>query len=206
MKTAHPELLPLFFEYGIDIQKRLLYLGSLPNMMEADPGVDFRMAERAIKGLMFLDSLQYGTGKKKRTVPITIALNTPGGDVDHGLAIYDAIKSCLNPVHIIVYGRAHSMGSIILQAADRRIMAPNASIMIHYGECYIEGHPKLVAKFNSQLKRNKLFMEQLFHKKMKEKNPKISLKKVQKMLDFDTFFTPAEAIKYGLADGILNSK
>ena len=97
------------------------------------------MAERAIKALHILDSTA-PTGDK----PITVIMNNPGGDEYHGMAIYDAIKSCKNHVTIVVFGMAMSMGSIILQAADKRVMSANSRVMIHYGTWGINDHPKKV--------------------------------------------------------------
>lgn len=63
--------------------------------------------------------------------PILVYINTPGGDVVSGLAIYDALRSCGNPIVTIVQGRAHSAGLMILQAGDLRLAFPNSRMFYH---------------------------------------------------------------------------
>lgn len=204
MKQQHQSLdqLPLLFEYGIDLNNKLLYLGSTHMSHGNESGVDFRMAERAFKGLLYLDNLP--TPKKAKPQPIRIVLNTPGGDVTQGLAIYDAIKSCETQTNMYVFGSAYSMGAVLLQAADKRYMAPHSTLMMHYGMGGGYDHPKIMDRWNSERKRVNSFMEHLFWDKMRAKNPGITLKRVQRMLDFDTIFTAHEAVDMGLADAVMD--
>ena len=130
-------------------------------------------------------------------------MNNTGGDVYHGLAIFDAIKTCKNHVNIIVYGHAMSMGSIILQAADERIMTPNSRMMIHYGEDGVWAHPKIVLQWAKEGKKINEWMLDLYLEKIREKHPKFTRKKVDDICDFDTFFNAQEAVDMGLADRIL---
>lgn len=191
-----------FFDYEIYIPTRTIYMGSVDNDQEVgESGTDGAMAERVIKALHILDSSAPAGDK-----PITIIMNNPGGDEYHGMAIYDAIKGCNNHVTIIVYGHAMSMGSIILQAADRRVMAPNSRMMIHYGTWGIHDHPQNVYKWADEGKKFDAWMEQQYLTKIKEKNPEYTLKKVQELCKFDTFFTAKEAVDIGLADEILGEE
>ena len=64
---------------------------------------------------------------------ISLYINSPGGSVTAGMAIFDAIALCQSYITIIAYGQASSMSSIVLQAADKRVMMPNAHFMAHYG-------------------------------------------------------------------------
>lgn len=188
-----------FFDYEIYIPTRTIYMGSVSNDQElGESGTDGAMAERVIKALHILDSSAPGGDK-----PITIIMNNPGGDEYHGLAIYDAIKACKNHVTIVVYGHAMSMGSIILQAADKRVMAPNSRMMIHYGTWGTHDHPKIVYSWAEEGKKFDAWMEQLYLGKIREKHPNFTLKKVQEMCNFDTFINPEEAVAMGLADEIL---
>ncbi len=119
------ESIDRFFDYDIHVESRTIYLGTVGIDEDgADNGVDACLAERAVKALWML-----GTSKK----PINIILNNIGGDWYHGMAIYDAIKACQCQVKIQVYGSAMSMGSVILQAAHRRIMHPHSTLMVHDG-------------------------------------------------------------------------
>lgn len=186
-----------FFGHGLYLPTRTLYLGSVFINENDESGVDALMAERAVKGLHILDTMASAGDK-----PINIILNTPGGDVDCGMAIYDAISQCNNMVYVKVSGRAYSMGAVILQAADKRIMSPNASIMLHYGQTTVYGEVPTVLKNIDAMKKTDKMLEDLFLKRIREKRPKYTLKQVKALLDRDTYLTASEAIELGLADEI----
>lgn len=189
-----------FFDYHIHLPTKTLFLGSAESDVDGnESGVDGKLAEIAVKALHILDNVQ-------NDLPITIKLNSIGGDEYHGLAIYDAIQSCKTEVHIIVYGHAMSMGSIILQAADKRIMSRNARVMIHYGTPLHADdglHAKEQHNWTEECKKFNVIMEDIYLEKIREKNPAINRKQLQKMLDFAQFFTAEEAVEEGLADEIL---
>jgi ATP-dependent Clp endopeptidase proteolytic subunit ClpP len=189
-----------FFDYDIDLTNRTLYVGSVSVTDDGDEsGVDAIMAERVIKALHLLEA-QGPQGDK----PITIIMNNPGGDWYHGMAIYDAIKSCKNHITIKVFGMAMSMGSIILQAADERILAPNAKVMIHYGYMGMPAnHTKIFQKWAEETKRINHQMVDIYMEKILSKNPNFQRKKLIKMCNFDTILTAQEAVNLGLADSIL---
>lgn len=190
-----------FHDYSLHIPSRTIYMGS-EHVSETDDfaesGVDATMAERQIKNLHILESIN--------KEPIFIIMNNPGGDVNHGLAIYDAIKACDSHVTIKVFGRAMSMGSIILQAADERIMSPNASQMIHYGAMGVNQEAKTVYKIVAECQRIDKWMEKMYLEKMKEKNPLFKLGRLQRMLNHDSFLTAEESVKFGLADKVLGEE
>ncbi len=189
-----------WFHHNVDMNNRLLYMGSIETPHDQEVGVDFKMAEAVIKGLIALDAAD-----PKGKSPITIVMNNPGGSVIHGLAIYDAIKSCKNPVTIMVYGYAMSMGAVILQAADVRVMAPNSALMIHYGEVGISEHPKNAKnwlRFNDRLGTK---IEEILLAKMQKKNRRIKKRDVKKLLDFDTYLSAEDAVDLGLADAVLKT-
>lgn len=75
-------------------------------------------------------SLQYLNAQDKKK-PIRMVINSPGGSVLDGLAIYDTMREIEAPVHTQGYGLMASMGSLLLVAGDKRYAAPNSSIMIH---------------------------------------------------------------------------
>lgn len=186
-----------FHEYSLHIPTRTIYMGSEHVNFEdfSESGVEASMAARQIKNLHILDVAS--------EEPITIILNNPGGDVNHGLAIYDAINACRSHVAVKVFGHAMSMGSIILQAADERIMSENSSQMIHYGSLSLDQHAKTAYKIVEEFKRIDKWMEQMYLKKMQEKNPHFTIARLQRMLDHDTFLTAAQSIELGLADKVL---
>lgn len=198
MSKKHEEI-DKFHSYSIYVPTRTLYMGSESiNEEHVEGGVDAAMVERTIKNLFILESLSQE--------PITIIMNNPGGDVNHGLAIYDAIKACRSEVTIRAFGHAMSMGSIILQAGDRRIMAPNASQMIHYGYLGLDGHAKTVYKQAEEFKRIDKWMEKMYLQKINEKLPLFKIGRLQKMLDHDTFLTAQQSVELGLADAILGEE
>lgn len=187
-----------FFDYGIDVKTKTLYMGSESyDGDDGETGTDFAMAEKVLKGLHILDSLT--------TSGITIIMNNLGGDFYHGLAIYDAIRACKNQVTIKVFGSAMSMGAVILQAADVRILAPHSTVMIHYGEGGVNGHPKTNRAWVKYEEQWDLWMKNLFLKRIKEKHKHTKAVSIDKKLDFDTILTAEQAIELGLADEILRT-
>lgn len=182
-------------DYGIWVPSRIIYIGSESSDGDSNEGgVDFLMAEKAVKNLLILDSAS--------SEPITIILNNPGGDFYHGMAIYDAIKKCQSHVTARVFGYAMSMGSIILQAADERIMSPGSRQMIHYGQESFDGHSKTARKWLIESDKINDWMEQVYLTRLREKNPKFTLKRLKSMLDHDTFLTAQESVELGLADKV----
>ena len=188
-----------FHDSNIFTPTRTIFIGSEESSIEfgSESGVDSAMSQRVIKNLHILESM----GKD----PITILMNNYGGDVNHGLAIYDAIRACKSEVIIKVFGGCMSMGSIILQAGDKRIMSPQSSQMIHYGFLGIAKEAKTVYKITEEMKRIDAWMEQMYLEKIWKKQPNFTLKKLQKMLDHDTFLTAEQSVELGLADSILES-
>lgn len=195
-KIKHDEI-EKFHDYNIYAQTRTLYLGS-EDYFNGESGVDGAMAARLIKNLTILEA--------QSSDPITIITNNIGGDVQHGLAIYDAIKACKSKVTMKVFGNAASMGSIILQAADDRIMATNSILLIHYGQLGVSGEALTVYKHTEENKRIDRWMEELFMSKIREKNPKFTLKRLQALLKNDTFYTAAQTVELGLADKVLGDE
>lgn len=193
-----------FFEYGINLPSRTIYLGSGSYDTDGnESGVDGALAERMIKALNILDNsdIQSDSGKN----PIIIILNSIGGDEYHGMGIYDALKACKNFVEIRVFGYAMSMGSLILQGADKRIMSPNARMMIHYGTSGYYGHSPTSHKWAEESKKLDRWAERIYLEKIRQSkgNKNFPLKKLKEWLMADTFFSAEEAVSYGLADEIL---
>ena len=158
MAKVNKETLDRWFDYNVDVESRTIYMGS-------EEGVDALMAEYMVKGMHILES--------KSVDAITIIMNNPGGDFFHGLAIYDVIKTSKCYCTIKVYGHAMSMGSLILQAADKRIMSPNSRFMIHFGYDSHSGHAKIVEKWVDESKRLAHLMENIYLDVMLEKEEKM---------------------------------
>jgi ATP-dependent protease ClpP protease subunit len=154
-----------WFDLNVDEETRTIYMGSVSkDYDERETGVDNFMAEYFIKGMHILDSVS--------NKPITIIMNNPGGDWYHGMAIFDSIQTSQSPCTIIVHGYAMSMGSIILQSADLRIMMPNSRFMIHYGTDGTYNHAKISEKWADEGKRICRDMEDIYIARMIEKQSK----------------------------------
>jgi len=149
---------------NVDTLNRTIYMGSVRGDMGDEPGVDAFMAESVIKAMYLLETL--------KSDPITIIMNNPGGDLFHGLAIYAAIQTAKSHCTIKVFGQAMSMGSVILQAADTRIMMPNSKFMIHYGYDSQDNNTRTVFKWVDESRRIGYFMENVYLDKMMEKEKK----------------------------------
>lgn len=181
------------YDYGIHIPtKSLITVGDS----------DEEVAANLMKGLHVLDTT-------RPDEPLTIKLNNCGGDEHHGMAIYDAIRACKSKIIIIGMGNVHSMGSVIFQSGDERVMSPNARQLIHYGTP-LHADPDLHAKsqwsWTKECKKFSSWMEQMYLEKIHEKHPTFKLKKLQEMLNFDTVLDARESVNLGLADKILGEE
>tara|TARA_R100000951_G_scaffold115132_2_gene122231 strand:+ start:16299 stop:17000 length:702 start_codon:yes stop_codon:yes gene_type:complete len=215
-----------FMDNDIYLPTRTVYIGSATTDEYGDEGgVDFVMAERVSKTLHILDT--YDADARKGEKPINIIMNNPGGDVIHGMGIYDTISNCKNHVTIKVVGHAMSMGSIILQAADKRTMTKNSLIMIHYGYGGFNAHSKISYQWSKWEKEYDKWMEDMFMEKMKgikiklheylhlidkdhkcpagnakNKLVEITEERLEAMLNFDTIINAEMALKLNLIDEI----
>lgn len=184
-----------FIDNDLYVPTRTMYIG--PMSMDGVE-VNAMMAERAIKNLHILDS--------KNSEPIEIITLNYGGGVVEGLAIYDAIKLCRSKVIMKVFGCADSMGCVILQAADRRLLAPNAEIMLHYGTIsHPTNHVKTVKSAQKQSDKYDKWMVDMYLERIREKEPDFTRSQLDKWMDFDKYMGAEEAIKYGLADAIIET-
>ena len=194
---------------SVDIKQREIYLHGHHGPFDDDPGVEYRMATPFIKNIRYLDSL--------KNEPILIHMHSLGGNWGDGMAIYDAIKVARSHVTIIAYGQAESMSSIILQAADIRIMMPNSYFMWHYGSSSSAGNfldTQNWASFESRILESMLDMyvdKCIKGKFFKEKFEDLSESKVRsfikrKLKDGDWYIGSNEAVYYGFADGVLGTR
>ena len=164
VKRRNQDLVYTWFDHNIDLESRTIYMGSAQMYEDGESGVDNFMAENFIKGMHVLE--------RSPDKDINIVMNNPGGDWYHGMAIFDSIKNSPCYCSIKVYGHAMSMGSIILQAGDNRILMPNSRLMIHYGYNGSYGHTKIFEKWADEGKKLNYEMENVYLDSMIEKEAK----------------------------------
>lgn len=160
-------------------------------------GIDSKSAEDAIKKIWFLE-------QEDSTKPILIVLNSPGGSVDAGFAIWDQLKMISSPVTTLVTGIAASMASILSLAASpgRRFATPKSRIMIHQPAIggIVQGQATdLEIQAKEILKTKKMIIEMYVEATGR------SFESIEKSIDRDTWMTAKEALEFGLLDKIVDS-
>lgn len=134
--------------------------------------------------------------------PVTIYLNTPGGSVVDGLAIYDAIKSAVEggmKVSIIATGACMSMGSIILQAATKRLSTRHTSFLLHELSMVNIGALGQLQDKHEEAKR----LQNTLNSIITERSG-LDKKKLKELVERrDLYLTAEEALKWKLIDGIV---
>lgn len=131
---------------------------------------------------------------------ITMYINSPGGSVSDGLAIYDAMNMIESDIKTICIGRVASMGAIILSngTKGKRFIMPNAEVMIHEVSTFSMGKlEKVKVDFEHTTKINERIL------KILSDNSGQSLEQVKKDTLKDNWLTSEEAIEYGICDKIL---
>ena len=173
-----------FHEYGVYVPNRIIDLSGEIDELEAS---------KFIRNIRILDH----TSEKD----ITVLINTPGGDVHHGLAIVDAIKECRSKVITHAVGPCWSMGACILVSGDERKISRNATVMIHAGEMGIDpDHPRNVDRWIKEFTRVGDIYDTLILQAIQKKKPRFQKKKLKDIMVFDTIYQADQVIGMGLAD------
>ena len=134
---------------------------------------------------------------------ITFYINTPGGSITAGMAVYDTMQLITSSITVVVTGMAASMGSILLCGASKgkRHLYPHSRVLIH--QPLITGRMWAAAvDINIQAEEMEKLREEL--NKILAKSSGQPLKKIQQDTDRDFYLNAEEAIEYGLADKIIN--
>ena len=134
---------------------------------------------------------------------ITLYINSPGGLVTAGMAIYDTMQYITTDIQTIVVGQACSMGSLLASAGTKgkRYMLPHARHMIHQPLGGASGQATDVEIRANELLRWKKELTEIYVKTTGQ-----PLEKLQADMERDKFMTPAEAVEYGLADKVITSR
>ena len=179
-------------ERSYDIFSRLLK----DRIIMLDGPIDEHTSSVLCAQLLFLESQD---SKKD----ITLYINSPGGLVTAGMAIYDTMQYVRSDLQTIVVGQACSMGSLLATAGTKgkRFMLPHGRHMIHQPLGGAKGQATDV-----QIQANELLRWKDELVKIYEKHTGQPLDKLKNDLERDKFMTPTEAVAYGLADKIVTSR
>ena len=179
-------------ERSYDIFSRLLK----DRIIMLEGAIDEHTASVLCAQLLFLESQD---SKKD----ITLYINSPGGLVTAGMAIYDTMQYVRSDIQTIVIGQACSMGSLLATAGTKgkRFMLPHGRHMIHQPLGGARGQATDV-----QIQANELLRWKDELTKIYEKHTGQPLDKLKDDLERDKFMTPTEAVAYGLADKIVTSR
>jgi ATP-dependent Clp protease protease subunit len=179
-------------ERAFDIYSRLLK----ERIVMLGTPVDDQIANLIVAQLLHLES-------EDPDKDISLYINSPGGQVYAGLAIYDTMQYIKPDVSTICVGMAMSMGAILLAggAANKRYALPNAKVMIHQGSAGFSGTPTDIdIQAREVLAVRERMAEILAHHSGKPKD------QVMNDIDRDRFMTAEEANAYGIIDSVLASR
>jgi ATP-dependent Clp protease protease subunit len=181
-----------FGERAYDIYSRLLkdrivFIGS---------EIDDQVANAVIAQLLFLE-------KEDSTKDIDLYINSPGGSVVDGLAIYDTMQLVKPQVSTTCVGLAASMGAILLAGgtAGKRYALPNSQILIHQPWGGFRGQASDIEIHAREMLATKARLIEIMSRHTGQ-----PVKKIEKDIDRDNFLNPEEALKYGLIDQIIQPR
>ncbi len=154
--------------------------------------VDDDSARYVIERLMYLDMV--APDKE-----IQLIINSPGGYVTSGFAIYDTIKSVSSPVSTVCSGLAASMGSILLSAGEkgRRFVLPHARVMIHQPSGGAGG-----AVADIEIQMQEIIKTKELGAKILAENCGQTMERIMKDFNRDYWMSAEESVEYGIVDGI----
>ena len=172
--------------YSRLLRERIIFLGT---------EVNDQVADALVAQMLFLEA-------DDPEKDIQLYINSPGGSVTSGLAIYDTIQQVSPDVVTICYGLAASMGAFLLAGGTKgkRLALPNARIMIHQP---LGGAQGQAVEIEIQAKEI-LFLKDTLNRLLCEHTGQ-SMEKISEDTDRDHFLSPQEAVEYGLIDKVVNS-
>lgn len=172
--------------YSRLLKDRIIFLGSQ---------VDDEVANALVAQMLFLQS-------DDPKADIHLYINSPGGSVSAGLAIYDTMQFVSCDVATYCIGQAASMGAVLLAAgaAGKRFALPNARIMIHQPLAGMQGTAEEISIHAREFKRIKQKLNEILIKHSGQ-----SLTQIERDTDRDRFMSAEEAVEYGLIDKAIES-
>ena len=198
MKDIQSALVPMVIEQtprgerSFDIYSRLLK----ERVIFLSGPVEDYMSNLIVAQLLFLES-------ENPEKDISIYINSPGGSISAGLAIYDTMQFISPSISTLCIGQAASMGAILLAGGDKgkRFALPNSRIMIH----------QPLGGFQGQASDFEIHAKEILHMKkvvneILAKHTGQAIKKIEKDTDRDNFLDTSAAISYGLVDSVLDKR
>ena len=198
MTDTYNQLIPIVIEqtsrgersydiYSRLLKDRIVFLGT---------GVDDNVANAIIAQMLFLES-------DEPDQDIYLYVNTPGGQVSSGMAIYDTMQYIKPDVQTICIGQAASMGALLLAAGanGKRFSLPHARIMIHQPSGGFQGQHTDIEIQAKEITRIREILDRIIATHSGQ-DPK----KVRKDTERDHYMTGAEALKYGLIDKLISKR
>lgn len=135
--------------------------------------------------------------------PISVFINSSGGEINNGMLMYDVIMDSEAPIHMYCTGRAHSMGAVLFACARERYILPNSEIMLHQPLLAepIGGNADSIKSVSDSLLKTRIRLNKILalHTGKTEQE-------MNQATAFDHYFTAQEAVDFGLADGIKSFK
>lgn len=157
--------------------------------------IDDNSANSVIAQILYLDSLN--------NEDINIYINSPGGSVAAGMAIYDTMNFVKSDVSTICLGMAASMGAFLLSSGTKgkRFALPNSEIMIHQPLGGVQGQATEIKIVAEQILKTKNKLNKIL-----AKNTGQNIKKIENDTDRDHFLDATEALEYGIIDKVIKEK
>ncbi|QPC67663.1 hypothetical protein HYE67_009894 [Fusarium culmorum] len=142
--------------------------------------------------------------------PITMYINSPGGSVTSGMAIYDTMTYIKSPVSTVCIGGAASMAAILLAGgeAGKRFSLPHSSIMIHQPLGGTRGQASDIMIYANQIQKTREQSNKImqYHLNKAKGHDKYSLEEINDLMERDKYLTPEEALDLGVIDEILTKR
>ena len=179
-------------ERAYDIYSRLLK----ERIIFVTGPVEDYMASVIIAQLLFLEA----ENPKKE---ISMYINSPGGVVSSGLAIYDTMQYIKPEVSTLCIGQAASMGSLLLAAGapNKRFSLPNSRVMVHQPSGGFQGQASDIERHAQEILSLRSRLNDIYVKHTGQ-----NLKSIEKALDRDTFMTASDSKEFGIIDKVVDSR
>ncbi|BFN37724.1 ATP-dependent Clp endopeptidase proteolytic subunit ClpP [Fidelibacter multiformis] len=173
--------------YSRLLKERIVFIGT---------PIDDQVSTLVISQLLYLEA-------EDPEKEISLYINSPGGSVSAGLAIYDTMNYIQCDVATICVGQAASMGAFLLAAGTkgRRSALPHARLMIHQPLGGVEGQASDIEIHAREILKTKKLLNEILRDLTGQ-----TLKKIEKDTDRNFFMSPEEGIKYGLIDTVLKKR